>query len=63
MSYSRGTTNCPHFVEPTDSPGNRPGDDHSFKELAMAAKKKKTAKKAAKKATKKKVAKKAAKKK
>jgi hypothetical protein len=62
MSYSRGTTKCPHFVEPTDSPGNRPGDDHSFKELAMAAKKK-TAKKAAKKATKKKVAKKAAKKK
>jgi|GEM_PF-3074900 len=58
MSYSRGTTECPHFVEPTDSPGNRPGDDHSFKELAMAAKKK-----AAKKATKKKVAKKAAKKK
>jgi len=58
MSYSRGTTKCSHFVEPTDSPGNRPGDDHSFKELAMAAKKK-----AAKKATKKKVAKKAAKKK
>jgi len=58
MSYSRGTTKCSHFVEPTDSPGNRPGDDHSFKELAMAAKKK-----TAKKATKKKVAKKAAKKK
>jgi hypothetical protein len=49
MSYSRGTTECPHFVEPTDSPGNRPGDDHSFKERTMAAKKKKVAKKATKK--------------
>ncbi|MBM3898800.1 MAG: hypothetical protein FJ362_01385 [Gemmatimonadetes bacterium] len=54
MSYSRGAAGRSRFVEPTDSPGNRPGDDHSFKELAMAAKKKK----AAKKATKKKAAKK-----